>query len=95
MPRRRNGPSPSRIPLVLLAVAACATAQPLRSNETVCPEYRNLTCLTTVECTLDAARGCQVCRCEQSPPGGRDRRPPPDQREAVPVVPAIQTPPGR
>jgi hypothetical protein len=45
---------------VLAAAAGCAT---FRDSQTVCPEYRDLRCLTAPECSLDRDRGCQVCRC--------------------------------
>ncbi|BDG10593.1 hypothetical protein [Anaeromyxobacter paludicola] len=48
--------------LCLLALAGCAT---LRSDETVCPEYRDLRCLTAPECSLDRTRGCRVCQCRK------------------------------
>lgn len=74
--------------------AGCAAMRPLRSSETVCPEYRSLTCLSRVECALDSARGCQVCRCEAAGQGALDKSPPPDQRESVPLVPP-GIPPGQ
>ncbi len=51
-------------PLTLVALAwllgACAT---VRAGNTICPEYRDLRCLTGVECSMVAQRGCQACQC--------------------------------
>ena len=44
----------------ILAMAACAT---MKSDETICPEYRELRCMTDTQCTMDKERACQVCRC--------------------------------
>ncbi|HET9596643.1 MAG TPA: hypothetical protein VFP65_13730 [Anaeromyxobacteraceae bacterium] len=48
--------------LAALAVLAAGCAH-LKGDDTVCPEYRDLRCATAPECAMDAARGCQVCRC--------------------------------
>jgi hypothetical protein len=45
-----------------VALAGCAT---LRKDETVCPEYRELRCLTAPKCVTDTARGCSVCQCSE------------------------------
>jgi hypothetical protein len=68
---------PLRNTLLLLGLAGAACAG-VKARETVCPEYRDLRCLSPVVCTLDRARGCEVCRCEEMkqlpppgyPPGG-------------------------
>ena len=52
--------------LCLLVAAACA---PFRKSTAVCPEYRELRCLTAPECSMDRERGCQVCRCSQAGTG--------------------------
>ena len=54
------------------ALGACAT---LRNDKTICPEYRNLRCMTAPECSMDAKRGCQVCSCSPATVGP-DRAPP-------------------
>ncbi len=70
-------------PLALAAAAAAACAHP-RAAETVCPEYRNLACMTAPECSMDRARGCQVCQCRPSAAGKEAPLPPsgvpPDRR---------------
>jgi hypothetical protein len=48
------------IAAVALIVGACAT---LKSNETVCPEYRSLRCASGFDCDMDNERGCMVCTC--------------------------------
>jgi hypothetical protein len=53
--------------LLLVAGLALAGCAHLKDSTTVCPEYRDLRCLTAPECSLDKARGCQVCRCSQPP----------------------------
>ena len=72
--------------LALVASSACAT---LRGDQTVCPEYRDMRCVTAPECSLDVARGCRVCQCspangdEKGTPRGPPRLPsgvPPDRR---------------
>lgn len=60
--------------VVVLALAACRTPRQA-GDETVCAEHRDIKCVTAVECTMDAARGCRVCQCApwQEPatnPGG-------------------------
>jgi hypothetical protein len=49
----------------------------MKSDRTVCPEYRDLRCMTRVECSMNAARGCQVCQCS---PSGAPTGIPPDRR---------------
>jgi len=51
--------------LFAVAFASCAT---MKSDLTVCPEYRGLRCMTAVECSMNAARGCQVCQCSPAGP---------------------------
>ena len=63
----------------LLATAGCAT---LKSNKTVCPEYRDLRCATAPECSMDYPRGCQVCQCTSgklTPEGEVRTHVPPDR----------------
>ena len=51
------------ISAVVLAalLGGCATVS--RKARTVCPEYRSLRCMSNIECSMDAARGCLVCQC--------------------------------
>ncbi|MGC4122258.1 MAG: hypothetical protein QM765_48280 [Myxococcales bacterium] len=52
------------LPLLMSAgLSGCAT---LKSDKTVCPEYRDLRCATAPECSMDAERGCRVCQCAPS-----------------------------
>lgn len=67
---------------ILLAVSltGCAT---LKSDKTVCSEYRDLRCATAPECSMDAERGCRVCQCSpaaQGQEGGLPTGVPPDRR---------------
>jgi hypothetical protein len=64
---------------LLAALGACRHAFPPGST-TVCPEYRELRCLSAPECSFDRARGCEVCRCS-----GQDVRP--DQAAPPSAVP--------
>lgn len=48
----------------LLGLAGCLSG-PKATD--VCPESRNIHCLTKVECAYDRKRGCQVCQCTASP----------------------------
>lgn len=55
----------------------------MKSDRTVCPEYRDLRCMTRVECSMNAARGCQVCQCSSAAAGPNGAQPsaiPPDRR---------------
>lgn len=54
-------------------VAGLGACAHMREDTTVCPEYRELRCLTSVECSMDEQRGCKVCRCAPAP--GVDDRP--------------------
>ena len=52
---------------VLCAVAAAlvlACAGPLK-NQPVCPESKNVRCLTGLDCEYDEKRACEVCRCKE------------------------------
>ena len=62
----------ARRALLLTAWAASAACAQLRSDTTVCPEYRELRCATAPECSMDAQRGCRVCNCGP-PPAAADR----------------------
>jgi hypothetical protein len=75
-----------RLSLGLLVVAllglgvGCAE---LKSNKTVCEEYRGIRCATAPECSMDQARGCQVCQCSGAaygPDMGLPNGLPPDRR---------------
>ena len=46
--------------LGLVLLAGCAA---LKKDTTVCPEYRNLRCMTGTSCQTDKRRGCKVCQC--------------------------------
>jgi hypothetical protein len=47
----------------VLAVAGCAH---FKDSNTVCPEYRDLRCLTAPACSYDRERGCEVCHCSEA-----------------------------
>lgn len=64
--------------LLLVLALGCAH---LKDDRTVCPESRNLRCLTREVCATDAARGCQVCRCEAAAVTGPDGKPAPPSPE--------------
>jgi hypothetical protein len=50
--------------LAVLALASLAACRTIGSEvRSACPEYRDLSCLSQVDCVWDAARGCSVCRC--------------------------------
>jgi hypothetical protein len=51
-----------RSPLLLLVTLLLACAHTPK-DKTICPEYRNLTCVGGVNCTMDETRGCRVCQC--------------------------------
>ncbi len=51
--------------VALALAAACAT---VKTRENVCPEYRDLRCYTEPVCSLDRARGCEVCACAELKP---------------------------
>ncbi len=72
--------------LVALSGAGCATTSST-VGAGVCPEYRDLRCLTAPECSMDRQRGCRVCSCMpvQSAPGVYLPNPvPPDRRTPGP-----------
>lgn len=49
--------------LLLLALAFLGCAHTPK-DKTICPEYRDLTCVAGgANCTMDEARGCRVCQC--------------------------------
>jgi len=50
--------------LALVLGAACAGP---RANQNVCPESRNVRCLTPMRCELDTRRGCDICVCDSPP----------------------------
>ena len=53
------------VALVVSAVIAAPGCATMRKDKTVCPEYRNLRCLTPAKCTNNKRRGCRVCRCSK------------------------------
>ena len=67
--RRSEATLTARRRLGLAAAAALAFASPTGCRtigsevKSACPEYRDLACLSQVDCVWDAARGCSVCRC--------------------------------
>jgi hypothetical protein len=60
--------------VLLLALCGCAH---LTQDQTVCPESRDVRCLTRTVCSMDASRGCRVCRCEAASVEGPDGKPQP------------------
>lgn len=68
-----------------MSLTSCSVFRPVKRDQTVCPEYRNMVCTAGAQCTLDRARGCQVCQCNPIPglkPQQYDV--PPPQHEQVP-----------
>jgi len=64
--------------LALLLAAGCAH---VKGAESVCPEYRDLRCLSGTECVPDRNRGCLVCRCgEPAAPPPMPPGVPPDRK---------------
>ena len=60
--------------LLFAAAAAALSCSHFQStsDRTLCPESREMVCLTALNCTLDEARGCRVCQCSTATmPGGR------------------------
>ena len=49
--------------VALLASAGCAH---VKNKGDTCPEYRELSCASGIECSFDKSRGCDVCRCEDA-----------------------------
>jgi hypothetical protein len=58
--------------LLLLFGTACAAVS---QDRTVCPESRDVRCLSRTFCAMNEARGCQVCRCESASTTGPDGKP--------------------
>jgi len=58
--------------LLLVAAAAALSCSHVRASKdkTLCAESRELVCLTTLDCTMDEARGCRVCQCSAGQPAG-------------------------
>ena len=52
--------------LLLALSVACASCATLKNDATVCAEYRDLRCAAGTDCSLDRARGCQVCQCARA-----------------------------
>jgi hypothetical protein len=48
--------------LLGLLLGSCVT---LKSDPTVCSEYRELSCMGQPRCLPDKARGCRVCICQE------------------------------
>jgi len=73
----------------LAALLAQACAGPQRpSSGGACPGSQEV-CLAGRECTVDRARGCELCRCRPvdqtlEPPPGPEGALPEDRREPVP-----------
>ncbi|MFP2912568.1 hypothetical protein ACLESD_47655 [Pyxidicoccus sp. 3LFB2] len=36
-----------------------------KKGDTLCPEARELTCLSGKECAMDRERGCETCQCSR------------------------------
>lgn len=53
------------IGILVLPIASFACAH-AKDDATVCPEYRNVRCLSDLICSTDKERGCRVCRCESA-----------------------------
>ena len=51
--------------LVLLAFLVPTACGSSSSNVRRCPNSPSVPCLTGEECTIDAARGCEMCRCAE------------------------------
>lgn len=69
--------------LVVLAFALAGCAHVQNKGDT-CPEYRDLSCASGVECTYDSARKCDVCQCEDATTTNHvptDPALPPDKRD--------------
>jgi hypothetical protein len=50
--------------LSAFALASLAGCRTIGSEvKSACPEYKDLVCMSQVDCVWDAARGCSVCRC--------------------------------
>jgi hypothetical protein len=63
-----------------LLLCGCATA---KKSTTICAEYREMRCMSAMECSMDTSRGCQVCQCSVSMTdqnGGLPTGVPPDLR---------------
>jgi len=65
--------------LAALALASLAGCRTIGSEvKSACPEYKDLVCMSQVDCVWDAARGCSVCRClpvDQGAQGGNQSLP--------------------
>jgi len=57
---------------LLVAIACAAGQRPGSEPETVaiCPEYRELRCVTARECSMDRTRNCLVCTCAAASAAG-------------------------
>jgi hypothetical protein len=60
--------------LAAFSLMSCAH---LQSNESVCPEFRELHCMTAPECSMDPKRGCEVCQCRPAAADAEGKLPPP------------------
>jgi len=73
--------------LAVLALASLAGCRTIGSEvRSACPEYKDLVCMSQVDCVWDAARGCSVCRClpvDQGAQGGN---------QTLPTAPRSATP---
>jgi len=64
MPRARRLTLAATFAAWLALPAALAGCRTIGAEvKSACPEYKDLVCMSTVDCVWDAARGCSVCRC--------------------------------
>ena len=70
--------------LLIACLLSVGCSHAFRNSTTVCPEYRDLACTSSPECSMDRDRGCQVCQCGTPGPadkaGGLPNTLPPDRR---------------
>ncbi len=73
----------SHLIVVLVAALSLFGCAHLQNNQSVCPEYRDIHCATAPECSMDPARGCEVCQCRPAATDAEGNLPsaaPPDRR---------------
>jgi hypothetical protein len=60
---------------VLVLLLGCGGNQkvvditPAAKDESVCPEYRDLHCVGSMDCSMSPERGCRVCHCADATNG--------------------------
>jgi len=50
--------------VVAIVGVALACTRDVRKDPSVCPEYRDMRCMTSTVCSMDQRRGCKVCACD-------------------------------